>query len=127
MDISKLEQVLHRWSPSKCQVTCFFSSFASLCCHCCLRCFLQAWWSRMSNRFRNLKLGGTFRVQPTPVLQSPTEFEDKKPMDSLKPGKEVCTLNLNMQLVYVPVAVCVPAERSLQHFYLRPTTENLLD
>lgn len=24
---------------------------------------LKAWWSRMSNRFRNLKLGGTFKMQ----------------------------------------------------------------
>ncbi len=46
----------------------------------------------MSNRFRNLKLGGTFRVQPSPSLQSPSEFEDTKQADALKPGEEVCVL-----------------------------------
>jgi len=28
---------------------------------------LSSWWSRMSNRFRNLKLGRTFRLAPMPI------------------------------------------------------------
>ena len=57
---------------------------------------LQAWWNRMSNRFRNLKLGRTFtmsnRLAPMP-LQTSTSVQDltlKSPLPSQVSARPPC-------------------------------------
>ena len=56
---------------------------------------LKAWWNRMSNRFRNLKLGRTFntntnRLAPMPADLPPTPTSSSVSIRSASPKVRMC-------------------------------------
>ncbi|ELU13503.1 hypothetical protein CAPTEDRAFT_195621, partial [Capitella teleta] len=79
---------------------------------------LKAWWSRMSNRFRNLKLGRTFnlntnRLVPLPLGDSaPSPIKGSPQMSSQHQSSSSPTLQPHSASVH-PIGTPIPAHRSL--------------